>query len=58
MLQSTERFDPHFWVDRAAEARAIAAKLDDPDTRRLMLEIAVIYDSIGTVAGRGWAGQA
>jgi hypothetical protein len=59
MPQSTERFDPHFWEDRAAEARAMAANLDDPDARRLMLEIAVIYDSIGTVAGqRGWAGRA
>jgi len=55
--QSTDRFDPHFWVDHAADARAIAAKLDDPDARRLMLEIAAIYDSIGTVAGRGRAGR-
>jgi hypothetical protein len=57
MPQSTNRFDPHFWVDRAADARAIAERLDDPEARRLMLEIAAIYDCIGTVAGRGGAGR-
>ena len=57
MPQSTNRFDPHFWVDRAADARAIAGRLDDPEAKRLMLEIAAIYDSIGAVAGRGRAGR-
>jgi hypothetical protein len=57
MPQSNDSFDPQFWIDRAADARAIAAKLDDPEAKRLMLEIAVIYDSIVTVAGRGRAGR-
>jgi hypothetical protein len=57
MPQSTNRFDPHFWVDRAADARAMAGRLDDPEAKRLMLEIAAIYDSIGAVAGRGRPGR-
>jgi hypothetical protein len=57
MPQSTDRLDPQFWVDRAADARAIAGSLGDPEAKRLMLEIAAIYDCIGAVAGRGRAGR-
>jgi hypothetical protein len=53
MVQSTYRFDPQHWRDRANEARANAAKMDDPDAKRLMLEIAVTYDHLAKRAEDG-----
>ena len=45
-----KRFDAQHWRDRAGEARANAAKLDDPDARRLMFEIAITYDHLAIKA--------
>ena len=53
MAQSTYRFDPQHWGDRANEARANAAKMDDPDAKRSMLEIAVTYDHLSKRAEDG-----
>jgi hypothetical protein len=47
------RFDAQRWRDRAGEARADAARLDDPDARRLMFEIAMTYDRLATTAEEG-----
>ena len=47
------RFDAQHWRDRAGEARADAARLDDPDARRLMFEIAMTYDRLATKAEAG-----
>ena len=38
--------DPEHWRSRAEEARAIAGDLKDPETRRIMLEIAKGYDRL------------
>jgi hypothetical protein len=46
-------FDAHRWRDRAGEARAHAARLDDPDARRLMLKIATTYDHLAVRAEEG-----
>ena len=47
------RFDAQRWRDRAGDARADAARLDDPDARRLMFEIAMTYDRLATKADEG-----
>ena len=47
------RFDAQRWRDRAGDARADAARLDDPDARRLMFEIAMTYDRLATRAQEG-----
>jgi hypothetical protein len=38
--------DPEHWRDRADEARALAAQIDDPVARRAMLVIAEGYEII------------
>ena len=38
--------DPKHWQERAAEARAIAEQLKDPDARVYMLQIAHGYDRL------------
>ena len=48
-----KRFDAQHWRDRAGEARADAARLDDPVARRLMFEIAMTYDRLATTAEEG-----
>jgi hypothetical protein len=47
--------DVRFRRDRAKEPRAIAAKMDDVDAKRLMLEIAVTYDHLAKKAEEGGA---
>jgi hypothetical protein len=47
------RFDAQRWRDRAGDARADAARLDDPDARRLMFEIAMTYDRLAIKAEEG-----
>ena len=51
-----KRFDAQHWRDRAGEARANAAKLDDPDARRLMFEIAITYDHLAIKAEEARSG--
>ena len=47
------RFDAQRWRDRAGDARADAARLGDPDARRLMFEIAMTYDRLAIKAEEG-----
>jgi hypothetical protein len=39
-------FDREHWLARAAEARALAKKMVDPETKRQMLVIALGYERI------------
>ena len=48
-----KRFDAQHWRDRAGEARANAANIDDPDAKRLMFEIAITYDHLASKADEG-----
>ena len=38
--------DTNHWRDRADEARAIAASLSDPESKRIMIAIAENYDRL------------
>jgi hypothetical protein len=38
--------NPEHWRSRAEEARAIASDLNDPETQRIMLEVAKGYDRL------------
>jgi len=40
------QFDPAYWRAKADEARLIGANLRDPDARRTMLQIAVMYSGM------------
>jgi len=46
MADSSIRHDARHWRERAAEARANAANLNDLDARRLMLEVATTYERL------------
>jgi hypothetical protein len=49
--------DPTHWRARAAEARAIAAEMKDPEAQRTMLEIAMHYDALAERAARRSKGK-
>lgn len=49
-LAMPNTFDPKFWRDSAAEARAMAERLDDPKSRRILKEIANRYDDLAEQA--------
>jgi hypothetical protein len=55
MAQPSNRFEPQHWRERAIEARANAARMNDPNGKRLMLEIAVSYDQLAKKAEEGEA---
>jgi len=38
--------DPKHWQNRAAEMRAIAAEMHEPDTKEIMLRLAGDYDKL------------
>jgi plasmid stability protein len=42
--------DAQHWRSRAAEARAVADKIADPESKRLMLEIANDYEKLAVRA--------
>jgi hypothetical protein len=42
--------DPEHWHVRAAEARALAEKMSDPEGRKAMMEIAEKYDRVAARA--------
>jgi hypothetical protein len=42
--------NPKHWRDRAKEKRALAGKVDDPKTKRALLEVADGYDRLATRA--------
>jgi hypothetical protein len=45
-------FDPKFLRDSAAEARAMAERLDDPKSRRILMDITSRYDQIAEQASK------
>jgi hypothetical protein len=47
-----DTFDPKFWQDSAAEARAMAECVDDPKSRRILKEIADRYDALAEQANK------
>jgi hypothetical protein len=42
--QTTDHFDAQHWRRLADDARVSAARIDDPDGKRRMLEMADAYD--------------
>jgi hypothetical protein len=46
MARAFNHFVSEFWLDRANEARAIAAKVTDREAKLRMSEIAVTYDQL------------
>lgn len=38
--------DPKYWRERAIEARSISKLLDDPEAKRLLLEIGTSYERL------------
>jgi len=45
-------YDPGHWRQRAAEARGLAAQLNDPEAKLAMLKIADGYEFLAERAGR------
>jgi len=41
-----DTFNPKFWRASAAEARALAERLDDPESCRILKDIASSYDAL------------
>jgi len=39
--------DPDYWHSRAEEVRTMAEIMSDPETQRIMLEIAEAYERLG-----------
>lgn len=53
----TTLFDnPQHWRERAREARAIAEQVNEPDAKRMMLEIAQTYEQLAERAEARAAG--
>ena len=50
MANSSTKDDPKHWRQLAQEARAAADRLDDPDARKTMLEIAESYEELASIA--------
>jgi hypothetical protein len=51
-MANTSNNDPKHWRLLAQEARAAAERLDDPDAKRTMLEIAESYEELASVIER------
>jgi hypothetical protein len=50
MAASLLQDDPKGWRQLAQDARAAADRLDDPDAKRAMLEIAEGYEQLASLA--------
>jgi hypothetical protein len=42
----TNRYDPEYWHDRAVAAKALVGELHDPNAKRTMLQIAIMYSAM------------
>ena len=42
--------DPEHWHERAAEARALAEKMSDPEGKKAMIEVAEKYERVAARA--------
>jgi hypothetical protein len=49
--------DPVHWLNRAEEARVIAEEMRDPESRRIMLNIADDYERLAKRARKRQAGH-
>ena len=45
-------YNVEYWLARVAEARAIADQMQDPETKRVMLDIAKSYEELARHAAR------
>ena len=50
MANSSMRDEPEHWRQRAKDARAAADRLDAPDAKRMLLEIAKAYEELASMA--------
>jgi hypothetical protein len=50
MKRPSIRDDPAHWRRRAGDARRIADQLDDPVAKKTMLDIALSYEQLATLA--------
>jgi len=53
MAKLPDRFAAQHWWDRAQEARDNAARINDLEGKRLMLEVATTYDLLAKKAEEG-----
>jgi hypothetical protein len=51
-MANTSKDDPEHWRQLAQEARAAAERLDEPEAKRTMLEIAESYEELASIADR------
>jgi len=51
-MANTSNNNPKHWRQLAQEARATAHRLDEPDARRTMLEIAESYEELAAIIER------
>lgn len=58
MARSSMNDDPKHWRQLAQEARASADRLDDPDAKKTMLEIAQGYEQLAALAEKKIASKA
>ena len=42
------------WLDRAEEARAVAGQMNDPEMKRIMLEIVARYERLAHLSEARW----
>lgn len=57
MARSSLKDDPKHWRQLAEDARAMADRLDDPDAKKTMQEIAEGYEQLASIAERKTASQ-
>jgi hypothetical protein len=57
MINASMHDDPKHWRQLAQEARAAADRLDDPDAKRTMLEIAEGYEELASIAEKNISSQ-
>jgi hypothetical protein len=50
-----DRYAPEFWHSKAEEALARADEIRDPDARRTMLQIAMMYSAMALRLETWWA---
>ena len=50
MPRSSLKDDPKHWRQLAEDARAAADRVDDPDAKKTMLEIAEAYEQLASIA--------
>ena len=55
MAQDPKLLDADYWRSRAEEARAMAASMNDPNSKRVLIGIAEGYDRLAEMAERAAA---